>query len=123
VFYTVIDRELFHDVNAPGRVVATEYQDVLFLFMNDDEANIAHRKEGIPLQRTAVAKDALGFEFKADGTYKCKVYMKELYSRGVFNPMFIWQASPSVIAMPGGPSFASDKTFPVCIQFSSGARR
>ena len=122
-FYTMIDRNMVLEDGVPGRVIAANYQDGLFLFMNDNEAYIDRRKDGLPLERVATATDAMMFEFKSDGTYKCKVLMKDLYHQVFFAPTNVWYIRPGLLAMPGAQVFGKDKTQPVCILFSSGARR
>lgn len=122
-FYTMIDRNMVLEDGVPGRVIAAGYQGGLFLFMNDNEAYVERRKEGLPLERVATATDAMMFEFKSDGTYKSKVVMKELYHQVFFEPTDVWYIHPGLLAMPGAQVFGKNKTQPVCILFSSGARR
>ncbi len=124
VWYTVLDRALMHDTNEPGRIIAASYGGNLYLFFNDDEMNIEKRKELIPIERTIQARDAMMFEFKADGGYKAKAVLKQdPYDEAVFDPTSIWFLTPAVVAVPGALGFGKKDTFATSIQFSGAVRR
>lgn len=122
-FYTMVDRQLFYENNEPGRIIATEVADVLFLFMNDDESYVEKRKEKIPLERVAFGKDLVMFEFKSDGTFKNKSYLKDIYDQVLLYPKQYWYLTPTLIGAPGTKGWDKDKTLPVSIVFGAPTRR
>lgn len=122
-FYTMIDRQLFYEFNEPGRIIATQVLGTLFLFMNDDEAYISKRKEKIPLERVALAKDIVMFEFKDDGTFKNKVFLKDTYSQFLLDPERLWYITPTLIGVPVARGWDKKATQPAVIQFAPSNKR
>jgi hypothetical protein len=123
IFYTMIDRQLFYEFNEPGRVIATQVMGTLFLFMNDDESYVEKRKEKIPLERVAQAKDILMFEFKDDGTFKNKVFLKGTYENFLLDPEKVWYITPTLLGVPVAKGWDKKATQPAVIQFSPSNRR
>ena len=123
LFYSVVVRKLYHEVNEPGGVIAISYTDNLLLLFNDDKGDFEKRKEGAPIDRVATTRDAMWLEFKGDGTYKHKVVINDGYDHGLISPPFVWPITPSLTALLASPTFGGSKTFPVCVQFSTLTKR
>lgn len=122
-WYTEVPREMSFTNDGPGKAFSIAFSDVLFLFYNDAEANIDLRKKKTPVDPVDKPKDALMLEFKDDGGYKEKVVLKDGYKQGYFDADTVWPMGDGRYGMEGAPDFRKDRTFPVLIEMSDGARR
>lgn len=109
--------------DGPGKAFSIAYNDMLFLFYNDAEANMDARKKSTPVDPVDKPKDALMLEFKENGEYKEKVVLKEGYKQGYFDADAVWSMGDGLYGLEGAPDFRKDRTFPVLIEMSDGGRR
>lgn len=122
-WYTEVPREMSFTNDGPGKAFSIAYNDMLFLFYNDAEANMDLRKKSTPVDPVDNPKDALMLEFKENGEYKEKVVLKEGYKQGYFDADAVWSMGDGLYGLEGAPDFRKDRTFPVLIEMSDGGRR
>lgn len=122
-WYKRIDRDMGYENEAPGRVVSVAFEDVLFLFYNDNEANFEKRKSKLPVDQVTNAKDAVMLEFKADGSDKGKVVLKEGFKQAYLDASEVWYMGNGLIGTIGAPGFGKGKTIPVLIELSKDAKK
>jgi hypothetical protein len=115
-WYKQIDRNLAYDDAGPGQPIAATCADVLFIFYNDAEANIENRKNKLPVEAVANGKDLIMLEFKADGTDKGRVVLKEGFKQGFLRPSSVWYMTNGMIGTLGAPAFGKDKSYPLLIE-------
>ncbi|HEY0977466.1 MAG TPA: hypothetical protein VGE21_08350 [Flavobacteriales bacterium] len=116
VWYKQIERQLAYDDADPGNVVAGTAGDLLFVFYNDSEKNIENRKAKLPVEQVTTAKDLIMLEFKADGTDKGRVVLKEGFKQGFLSADRVWHVGPGIIGTLGAPAFGKGKTYPVLVE-------
>lgn len=122
-WYRIIDHELSYDNAVPGTVISMCYNDVLFMLMNDNEGNAEKRKLKQPVDPITSAKDALIYEFKADGTDKSKLILKEKFDQLVLQPRQIWRVAPGLVVTTASTGFGKDENWPVVISLADQIKK
>ncbi|MFT3885785.1 MAG: hypothetical protein QM724_10235 [Flavobacteriales bacterium] len=122
-WYKHIDRELDYGTDAPGATISTVFADVLYLFYNDDAANLEKRRAKQPIDPVGSPKDAVMLEFKADGTDKGKVVMKEGYKQAYLASANVWRMGEGRIGTLANEGPGKQKTMPVYIEMSTDQRK
>lgn len=122
-WYRSLAHELGFETEAPGRIVTLCHDDQLFILLNDNEANIEKRKLKEPVLDITTLKDAMLFEFKADGAEKGKVVLKEGFKQMGLQASQVWRIAPGLTVTTGSEGFGKDKTYPVVISLSNEAKK
>lgn len=122
-WYKQVDRNFAYADARPAKAVAATCADVLYLFYNDVEANLENRKNKLLLEAVSNGKDLIQLEFKADGTDKGRVVLKDGFKQGYLDADQIWYMTPGLIGTLATPSFSKDKTYPLLIELSQDNKK
>lgn len=123
-WYTTIDRMLAYENELPGTVIATAFDDALFIWFNDNETNIDKRKEGVAPYPVIQGKELIQVEFKGDGKPKEKRILAEgQYKQLGLHPTYLVRLGADRILTLGAEGFGKGKTWPILIEFGKDVKK